>query len=72
MVEGRQNLEREREGEGREILVIWKKKGYGIEAHNYIVDEVGRWLMESYLNIVQWSVGTEHNRPWCQSCAFCS
>ena len=35
------------------------KNCYGIEPHNYVVDEVGGWLIERYLNIVQWSVETE-------------
>ena len=37
---------------------------YGIEAHNYIVDVVGGWLIERYLNVVQWSVETECFGPW--------
>ena len=43
------------------LLILFNSvQAYGIEAHNYIVDENGTWLMECYLNIVQWSIDTEH------------
>ena len=34
-------------------------QAYGIEAHNYILDEKGTWLIECYLNVVQWSVDAD-------------
>ena len=34
---------------------------YGIEAHNYIVDVVGGWLIERYLNLDQ---GLQLNSIW--------